>query len=71
MIRVIFRRIMHREYVHVGSGINTDLSLLILQKEEIRHVQIHYCTISVYTLEILGRENQPQKWEIPCSPPSK
>ena len=51
------------------QGFIQDYQLLVLQEEEIRHV-----LFSIYTLEILGRENPPRGGgggKSLCSPPSK
>ena len=45
--------------------INTGLSIAGSSEGGITHVPILF---SVYTLQILGRGNQPQGWEIPVLP---
>ena len=48
-------------------GLIQNYQLLVLQEGGIRHVPVLQYG-SKYTLEILGRGNQPQGWEIPVLP---
>ena len=50
------------------QGLIQDYQLLVLQEGEIRHIPVLIVLFSVCTLEILGRGNQPQGWEIPVFP---
>ena len=51
------------------AGINTRLSIASSSGgREIRPVSVLLVLFSVYTIEILGRGNQPWGWEIPLLP---
>ena len=70
----ILTHLKHSHVIIVGEllhtqGINTGSSIIcwFFRRGEIRHL-ILIVLLSLYTLEILGRRNQPQGLEIPVLP---
>ena len=59
--------VSYKVYEHYKRGLIQDYQLLVLQEGEIRYIPVLF-SMYMYTLEILGRGNQPHGWEIPMLP---